>query len=292
MKRPKLGICYRVTCSSVVLFLLGLGIPGYAQQEEHKQDRPSGQEKQAEPPRQEQHQDKGRQDQRQEQEQAKSRQDQHQQEQQQAKGRQDQQQAKVQPKQQAKVQEKQQVKIQQEQHQRKQTQAKVRQEQRQQPQDKDQIKQHVKVQVRQQPATGLQKQQQAARPSQTVQHVAQAQQQNVWREHRAHSWQTEHRDWGQRGGYDGFRIPVPHFRGYFGPRHGFRIYSVSMEIFGGYPRFQYGGYWFGMLDPWPEYWSEDWYENDDVYIDYSGDGYYMYNRRYPRDRIAVTVYLN
>jgi hypothetical protein len=47
-----------------------------------------------------------------------------------------------------------------------------------------------------------------------------------------------------------------------------------------------------MVDPWPEYWSNNWYDNDDVYIDYSGDGYYLYNRRYPRDRIAVSAYLN
>jgi hypothetical protein len=63
-------------------------------------------------------------------------------------------------------------------------------------------------------------------------------------------------------------------------------------LYSGYPRFQYGGYWFGILDPLPEYWSDDWYENDDVYIDYSGDGYYLYNRRYPRDRIAITVEVN
>jgi len=29
-----------------------------------------------------------------------------------------------------------------------------------------------------------------------------------------------------------------------------------------------------------------------VYVDYSGDGYYLYNRRYPNDRIAITVYVN
>jgi hypothetical protein len=41
----------------------------------------------------------------------------------------------------------------------------------------------------------------------------------------------------------------------------------------------------------PEYWSDDWYDNDDVYIDYSGDGYHLYNRSYPGDRIAVGGYL-
>ena len=29
-----------------------------------------------------------------------------------------------------------------------------------------------------------------------------------------------------------------------------------------------------------------------MYIDYSGDGYYMYNRQHPRDRVAVNVYVN
>jgi hypothetical protein len=61
---------------------------------------------------------------------------------------------------------------------------------------------------------------------------------------------------------------------------------------GGHRRFHYGGYWFGLIDPWPEYWSSDWYDNDDVYVDYYGDGYYLYNRRYPGDRIAISFYLN
>jgi hypothetical protein len=65
-----------------------------------------------------------------------------------------------------------------------------------------------------------------------------------------------------------------------------------MKGYGGYPRFQYRGFWFGFMDPWPEYWSNDWYDNDDVYIVYSDDGYYLYNRRYPRDRIAIMVYVN
>jgi len=63
-------------------------------------------------------------------------------------------------------------------------------------------------------------------------------------------------------------------------------------VYGGYPRFQYGGFWFGFLEPWPEYWSDNWYDSDDVYVAYSDGGYYLYNRRHPRDRIAITVYVN
>ena len=68
--------------------------------------------------------------------------------------------------------------------------------------------------------------------------------------------------------------------------------QLPRGVVGGYPRFQYGGFWFSFVDPWPEYWSDDWYDNDDVYVDYSEDGYYLYNRSYPGDRIAVEVYLN
>ena len=110
-----------------------------------------------------------------------------------------------------------------------------------------------------------------------------------WQQNRARNWATDHRTWTQRGGYGGFYIPQASFGLYFGRQHFFRIHSRPV-IYMGYPRFQYGGYSFLMLDPWPEYWSDNWYESDDVYIDYDG-GYYLYNRRYPNVRIAVTIVL-
>jgi hypothetical protein len=120
-------------------------------------------------------------------------------------------------------------------------------------------------------------QQQVNRPSQQEQHGHEGEQRVAWQ---------------QRGGYNGFRIPEDRYREDFGPDHAFRIYSYPVVVVGGYPRFQYRGFCFSVIDPWPEYWSDDWYDNDDVYIDYSGDGYYMYNRRYPRDRIAITVFVS
>lgn len=54
---------------------------------------------------------------------------------------------------------------------------------------------------------------------------------------------------------------------------------------GGYSRFQYGGYWFGFVEPWPA----DWYYTDDVYIDYVDGGYYMYNPYYPGARFSISV---
>jgi hypothetical protein len=121
--------------------------------------------------------------------------------------------------------------------------------------------------------------------------VQQAQQHTVWQEHRARSWESEHRSWQDRGGYTGYRIPEDRFRVYFGAPHRFRIYSLPMYMVGGYPRFQYGGFWFSLVDPWPEYWSDNWYQTDDVYIDYYNDGYYLYNRRHPGLRIAVNIFI-
>ena len=71
---------------------------------------------------------------------------------------------------------------------------------------------------------------------------------------------------------------------YFGSQHFFRLRTRPV-MYMGYPRFEYGGYSFLLVDPWPEYWSDNWYDSDDVYIDYD-DGYYLYNRSYPEVRLA------
>ncbi|HWR15450.1 MAG TPA: hypothetical protein VN577_11525 [Terriglobales bacterium] len=117
------------------------------------------------------------------------------------------------------------------------------------------------------------------------QHIRQA----AWQQHRAKSWQSDHRTWQQRGGYNGYRIPDDRFRGYFGPSHGFRIHGLPFQVVGGYPRFQYNGYWFSLVDPWPESWANDWYDTDDVYVNYVDNGYYLYDRRYPSTGIAINI---
>ena len=113
--------------------------------------------------------------------------------------------------------------------------------------------------------------------------------QATWQQDRSSNWQGDHRTWAQRGGYGGYYIPQDRFSLYFGVGHWFRIRSEPI-IVAGYPRFQYGAYWFMMVDPWPGDWSANWYASDDVYIDYN-DGYYLYNRQYPGEAIAVSVVL-
>jgi len=81
------------------------------------------------------------------------------------------------------------------------------------------------------------------------------------------------------------RIPDARFRSNFGRGHEFRIGSPVMV--GGYSRFQYGGFWFGFVQPWPD----GWYYTDDVYVDYIGDGYYLCNPYYPGVQVAISVQL-
>jgi hypothetical protein len=81
------------------------------------------------------------------------------------------------------------------------------------------------------------------------------------------------------------RIPDDRFRSHFGREHAFRIGRPTLV--GGYSRFQYGGYWFGFVQPWPE----GWYYTDDVYVDYIDGGYYLCNPYYPGNQIAISVVL-
>jgi hypothetical protein len=79
------------------------------------------------------------------------------------------------------------------------------------------------------------------------------------------------------------RIPDARFHSNFGREHNFRM--GNPVLVGGYSRFQYGGYWFGFVQPWPA----GWYYTDDVYIDYVDGGYYMYDPYYPGARFAISV---
>jgi hypothetical protein len=81
------------------------------------------------------------------------------------------------------------------------------------------------------------------------------------------------------------RIPDDRFRANFGREHEFVI--SQPEMVGGYSRFQYGGFWFGFVQPWPV----GWYYTDDVYVDYIDGGYYLYNPYYPDARVSISVVL-
>jgi primosomal protein N' len=79
------------------------------------------------------------------------------------------------------------------------------------------------------------------------------------------------------------RIPDDRFHANFGRGHDFHM--GNPVLVGGYSRFQYGGFWFGFVQPWPA----GWYYTDDVYIDYVDGDYYMYNPYYPGARFSISV---
>ena len=116
-------------------------------------------------------------------------------------------------------------------------------------------------------------------------------QQSAFQEHRAQNWNSDHRNWAQRGGYNGYRIPDDRYRSYFGVSHHFLLGGLPFLVVGGYPRYQYNGFWFSIVDPWPGSWANNWYATDDVYVTYANGGYYMYNRRHPGIGLAISVSL-
>jgi hypothetical protein len=84
-------------------------------------------------------------------------------------------------------------------------------------------------------------------------------------------------------GQRGQKIPDDKFRSNFGRQHTFRVQKpVVVE---GQPRFQYGGYWFVIADPWPVGWDY----SAEVYVDYIDGEYVLIDLLHPGVQIAVFV---
>jgi len=81
------------------------------------------------------------------------------------------------------------------------------------------------------------------------------------------------------------RIPDDKFRQHFGREH---VVVINRPVIvEGRPRFQNGGYWFEIVDPWPS----DWVYSDQVYVDYIDGEYFLFNVAHPGVRIALFVTL-
>ncbi|HSY99372.1 MAG TPA: hypothetical protein VK788_07740 [Terriglobales bacterium] len=175
--------------------------------------------------------------------------------------------------------------------------AKPTQQQQHQQQEQAPKQQPQHQQQAQAPKQQPQHQQQAQAPKQQPQH--QQQQQARGQQQQQHQQQTASSQRPQRSQQEqtrqreqpalrlsargSGRIPDDRFRSNFGRGHNFRM--GNPVLVSGYSRFQYGGYWFGFVQPWPA----GWYYTDDVYIDYVDGGYYMYDPYYPGARFAISV---
>jgi hypothetical protein len=99
--------------------------------------------------------------------------------------------------------------------------------------------------------------------------------------HEQMSQQPAQASGGQRGGH----IPDDKFRANFGRQH--TVVINRPTIVEGQPRFQYGGYWFNIVDPWPA----DWAYTDECYIDFVDGEYFLFDLLHPGVRVALFVVL-
>ncbi len=231
-----------VVSTTGLFLLLGIIAPAAALQEQQEQPaKPPKHEQQAKPEkqqdqakgRQEQHQPKDESAKQEQQKQAKRHQDERRQQndrpanqENQAKGQQEQEQKQRQ---------------QQDKSSREQEQAKAQQNQQRQQRDngtRQEQQQQVKEQQDQTAIQEQQRTQQRDRPQEVSlsarqrQHGQENEQRGTWQERRAHSWESEHRDWGQRGGlhrlpHSGRSFPWP-----FWPRS--RVPRLQSSSLGGW----------------------------------------------------------
>jgi flagellar motor protein MotB len=94
--------------------------------------------------------------------------------------------------------------------------------------------------------------------------------------------QQAHAGRGQSAGGHG-SIPEAKFRSSFGSGHTFHV--NRSEFANGSGRFQYGGYWFNVVDPWPV----GWLYTDNVYVDYLNGGYFLCDPVHPGVYISINI---
>jgi hypothetical protein len=85
----------------------------------------------------------------------------------------------------------------------------------------------------------------------------------------------------QRAG--GGRIPEDRYKANFGRDHRFHVNEGDYRNH----RFQYSGYWFGFVDPWPS----NWLYTQDVFVVEIDGMYYLCNASYPGVNLALSVTL-
>ena len=84
---------------------------------------------------------------------------------------------------------------------------------------------------------------------------------------------------GSRGG----QIPADKFKANFGQQHSFRVTQSDYSNH----RFQYGGYSFGFVDPWPS----NWLYTQNVYVIEIDGVYYLCNASFPGVNLVLSFTL-
>jgi outer membrane biosynthesis protein TonB len=128
---------------------------------------------------------------------------------------------------------------------------------------------------------------QQVKPAQPQQHAERQQQakpaqQQPQRAQAAQQASGTQRAGTQQAGTHG-RIPDDRFRASFGSSHTFHV--SRSQFAGSSRRFQYGGYWFAAVDPWPV----GWLYTDSVYVDYRNGGYFLCDPIHPGVFLSINI---
>ncbi|MGP0075726.1 MAG: hypothetical protein ACLPWF_27740 [Bryobacteraceae bacterium] len=123
--------------------------------------------------------------------------------------------------------------------------------------------------------------QQQAKPAQQPQRAARQHQTKPAQQPQRGQEQQQASRGAQSGGHGS--IPEAKFRSSFGSGHRFHV--DRGDFANGAGRFQYGGYWFNVVDPWPV----GWLYTDDVYVDYLNGGYFLCDPLHPGVYISINI---
>jgi hypothetical protein len=124
--------------------------------------------------------------------------------------------------------------------------------------------------------------QQAARQQPAKQPQKAARQQQAKPAHQQQRGQQAQANRGPAAGGHG-SIPEAKFRASFGSSHTFHV--NQSEFANGSGRFQYGGYWFNAVNPWPV----GWLYTDNVYVDFLNGGYFLCDPVHPGVYISINI---
>jgi hypothetical protein len=151
-------------------------------------------------------------------------------------------------------------------------------EQEKQPEQKQQQAKPAEHQQQAKPAKQTQQaqHQEQAKPAKQAQHAATQQQAKPDQQHQQAAR-------GSQASASHGSIPEAKFRASFGSGHTFHVNRSQFANGGG--RFQYGGFWFNVLNPWPV----GWLYTDAVYVDYLNGGYFLCDPVHPGVYISINI---
>src|SRR5580704_3541896 len=166
-------------------------------------------------------------------------------------------------------------------------------EQEKKPEQKQQEAKPAKESQKAKPAKQQAVHQQQAKPAKQPQQAAHEQKAKPVKQQAVHQQKPEPAKQQQRGQHEQASrgqaagghgsIPEAKFRSSFGSSHTFHVNRSNWA--GGSGRFQYGGYWFNAVDPWPVAWLY----TDNVYVDFLNGGYFLCNPVHPGVYISINI---